>query len=283
MKKSEVKVVRFAARRIHGIAALVSICLIVTLSAVYGVSGPQTSSGSVSPAYNTQSPPDSQPGFLTIAEPENELVVLIHGFCRTKRDMYPLQTFLESRGYHVFCPTLPTAFGSLETCTLKFEEEFRELNGQYDRVHFVGHSMGGLIIRLFLSRNDVPGLGRCILIGTPNNGTELAALADRYCKPFMWIFKPCRSFQPGRVEIPPPLNSPPPEMGAIAGNGSGLFLGRFITGENDGRVPVDSVPFSGMKELIVLPFNHVEIHHRPETAELVIWFLRDGTFQGNNR
>ena len=209
----------------------------------------------------------------------NELVVLLHGFWRTKRDMSFLENSLQSHGYHVFAPTLPTTFQSLETCTVKFEQKFREIHSKYDRIHFVGHSIGGLIIQLFLSRNRVSALGRCVLIATPNDGTELAGLVARYLKPLMWICKPYQALLPGGAGIPPPINNPPPDIGAIAGNRNTLFLGRFIKRESDGRVPVESVPFDGMKDFIVLPYHHKEIHRRKETAELVRRFLQKGTFE----
>ncbi len=190
-----------------------------------------------------------------------------------------LENFLQSRGYHVFAPTLPVKFQSLETCTVKFEQKFREIQSDYDRIHFVGHSIGGLIIQLFLSRNRVSALGRCVLIATPNDGTELAGLVARYLKPLMWICKPYQALLPGGADIPPPINNPPPDIGAIAGNRNSLLLGKLIKRECDGRVPVESIPFDGMKEIVILPYNHEEIHHQKETAELVLRFLQEGTFE----
>ena len=112
----------------------------------------------------------------------NELVILLHGFGKTPRDMSCLEKYFESRRYHVLVPHLPTSFHSLEECTVAFEEYFSEIHGEYNRIHFVGHSIGGLIIRQFLSRNEVANIGRCVLIGTPNKGSELAAIVDRYLK-----------------------------------------------------------------------------------------------------
>lgn len=208
----------------------------------------------------------------------NEAVILLHGFGKTKSDMSPLKRYFESTGYHVICPALPTTFQSVKNCTEKFEQIFNEINGKYDRIHFVGHSMGGLIIRLFLSRNRVPELGRCVLISTPNKGTELASIPAHFFKFSLQIFESLEAFQPGGIKIPPPLNNPAPDIGVIAGNRNNLFFGRFIKRENDGRVPVDSVPFEGMKEFIVQPYNHKEIHHRQEVAKLVHRFLQEGTF-----
>ena len=81
-----------------------------------------------------------------------------------------------------------------------------------------------------------------------------------------------------KIVKPPPLNSPHPDMGAVTGDGDGLFFGRFIPGENDGRVAVDSVLFKGMKECVVVDYHHNKIHRKYDVAELVYRFLRKGTF-----
>ena len=212
-----------------------------------------------------------------VIDNSKHIVILIHGFFRTPRNMSVLNDFFIARGFRVFAPRLPTTFGSLEECTVEFERQFGKFQGDYSRIHFVGHSMGGLILRQFLSRNRVNTIGRCVLIGTPNKGTNLASMIS-WCWPVRKIVKPLDAFQPGGVDIPPPLNSPPPDMGAIAGNGDGLLFGKFIHGENDGRVPVDSVSFEGMKELILLGYHHNEIHRKHDVVELVYRFLREGTF-----
>ncbi len=122
------------------------------------------------------------------------------------------------------------------------------------------------------------GLGRCVLIGTPNNGTYLAELAEKYCRFSLGIFKPIQSFLPGRLLIAPPRNQPPPEIGVIAGNKNNILFGRFFKQESDGRVAVDSVSFSGQKEFVTVACNHLQIHHREQVAALVLKFIRTGGF-----
>lgn len=198
-------------------------------------------------------------------------------FFRTRRDMAFLEDFFQSRGYDVFAPTLPTTFGSLEKCTAKLEQKFSGIQERYDRIHFVGHSMGGLIIRLFLSRNRIENIGRCVMIATPNRGSELVN-AIAWFTPLTFLMRPLRAFRTDGVSVQPLVNNPSTEIGAIAGNGDGLLFGRFMRKENDGRVPVDSVPFTGVKDFLVLPYNHHEIHHRCETAGYTLMFLKEGTF-----
>ncbi|MFC1512049.1 esterase/lipase family protein [Candidatus Latescibacterota bacterium] len=220
------------------------------------------------------------PGSAEMTRHSYELVVLIHGFGRTSRDMRFLKRYFEKRGYSVYAPTLPTFFRSVDDCAGILAEKLAEQDriGSVDRVHFVGHSMGGLILRRFLAQNTVPNLGRCILIGSPSGGTPLGAMVKKYLPPLTWISPVYRSFQPGGIPIPLPRNDPPPDFGAIAGCGSGLFLGRLIEGPNDGRVPVGSVTFEGMTAFIVLPYHHEEIHYQHKTAEVIEWFLTTGRF-----
>ena len=116
------------------------------------------------------------------------------------------------------------------------------------------------------------------MIATPNSGTELAGIIDRFLKPLVWIFKPYRVLKPGGGYIGRPLNDPLPEMAAIAGDKNGLLFGRLINRENDGRVPVESVPFEGMTAFIVVPYHHEEIHHKKIVAHYVHDFLQNGEF-----
>ena len=76
-----------------------------------------------------------------------ELIILIHGFFRTRHDMAFLARFFEKNGYDVFRPNLPTSFSTLEQCTERLERKLQAMLLDGQRLHFVGHSMGGLIIR----------------------------------------------------------------------------------------------------------------------------------------
>ncbi|MCK9294256.1 MAG: alpha/beta hydrolase [Desulfobulbaceae bacterium] len=211
-------------------------------------------------------------------ERQNELIVLVHGFFRTRRDMAYLARYFQKNGYAIFRPTLPTFFSSLDQCTTQLAEKLQQQPRHWQRIHFVGHSMGGLIIRQYLARHQVAGLGRCVLIGTPNKGTYLAELAEKYCRFSLGIFKPIQSFLPGRLLIDPPRNQPPPEIGVIAGNRDNILFGRFFKYASDGRVAVDSVSFAGQKEFVTLPYNHLDIHHNQRVADLVLKFIRTGCF-----
>jgi pimeloyl-ACP methyl ester carboxylesterase len=208
------------------------------------------------------------------------VAILVHGFFRTSQDMFLLKLYLEEKNYRGYTINLPTTLASLDECTQVLKREMQLIHKEgIHKLFFVGHSMGGLIIRNYLSENFVPNIGRCVLIATPNSGSRLADLALTGLR--LAPMNPIRSLealQTKAPEIPPPLNDPPPEIGVIAGNQNNLLLGRLLPSKNDGRVEIESTFFPGMKEYIVLPFNHHEIHHKEETAKLVWQFLEYGAF-----
>ena len=77
-----------------------------------------------------------------------------------------------------------------------------------------------------------------------------------------------------KIEVIPDI-----EIGSIAGNINNLLLGRLLRNDNDGRIEVDSAIIEGMKDSIVLPYGHKEIHYKYETSILINRFIRKGTFR----
>ncbi len=212
---------------------------------------------------------------------ETELLVLLHGYMRTALDMRKMKQHLKAPGRNIFAPTLPTTFKTVKDCTVELEKLMKKIPaGDYKCIHFVGHSMGGLIIRRFLSRNHLSNPGRCVLIGTPNGGSDLAVKVMKAAKLVSRISPSLNDFIPGRA-MAPPLNSPLPEWGVIAGDESTFFPGSLIKEKNDGRVAVSSVAFSGMKELTVVPFRHTRIHKQHCVARLTDTFLKTGRFEAD--
>ena len=211
-----------------------------------------------------------------------ETVILVHGFYYDQSNMFSLSKHLSEIGYKTFTANLPTKFESLEDCCAAFEAQFNALNLEDNTIHFVGHSMGGLIIRYFLSKNLVQNLGQCVLITTPNQGSRLADILSALIIPPK-IFKPLTSLKSSAKAISPPLNVPYPKFGIIAGKCNQLFWGRlFLSKNSDGRVEVESTKFDLMTDFIELPYHHKAIQHQKETAQLIDGFLQTGTFSCSN-
>lgn len=205
-------------------------------------------------------------------------IILVHGFFRTRRDMRFLADHFRRRGFRTSAFTLPATFGSLADCVEQFGHHMEALSTGGETLHFIGHSMGGLIIRAFLAETRVPRLGRCVFIATPHQGTPLV---DRllFCRPLSRLVKPLASLGIRQADMSAPLNTPPPEIGCIAGNKNSLLAGSWLLpAASDGRVPVASARFPQMKDFVVLPYHHNQIHHKVRTAELCRVFLTTGRF-----
>jgi esterase/lipase len=210
-------------------------------------------------------------------------VILVHGYNKNQKDMISLKNNLEKLGYSGTLVTLPLTFKKIEYCTSLFKEKVEKIISNLDKnekISLIGHSTGGLIIRHFLSTTEhLSKIDRAVLIATPNHGSYLAALAARLSTTFIKIFKTLDSLHPNKIHRLKLKNIATVEIGAIAGNKNNLILGKLLQEENDGRVQVSSVKYHGLKDFIILPYGHKEIHHQFKTAELVDSFLRNGKFK----
>ena len=204
-------------------------------------------------------------------------VVLVHGFFRRGRNMRFLAQKLEQKGYLTFAPTLPATFRNVHECSEVLSQMIEKNIRNGGVVHFVGHSMGGLVVRDYLSRNVVNGLGRVILIGTPNGGSPYANLLLGL--PFSGkILEGLPDLAEPGPDIAPPCNSPAPEIGIIIGTKPDIVRNILLPGENDGLVTTKSVRCVAASDEISIPCPHEWLHWRDDTAEYVASFLETGKF-----
>lgn len=215
--------------------------------------------------------------------PPGKTVILVHGYAKDADDMQGLAHFLKNHGYRAITVDLPLTFDHVEEAAAVFEKQVKEiLSGLPDNapVAMAGHSTGGLVIRYFLAHNpDFDRVSHAVLIATPNQGSALADIAGDVSELLVETFATLDSLQPENI---PKLGLSDPDetkIGAIAGNKSTLALGRLLEKENDGRVEVESVCYPGLDDFAVVPYHHNQIHHKKETAELVIRFLETGSFK----
>lgn len=207
----------------------------------------------------------------------DELVVLAHGFFRTKHNMEFLRRGLFERGHQVLSVSLPTTFGSVEDCCRAMDHQLSQVLPEYGTISFVGYSMGALATRAYIGQHALDKVKRCVFIAPPHGGSAVADFLHRI--PFYSsIFRPIRDFRTEAEKRFTPLPNSI-EVGIIAGSRNTLLGGMlFLSANSDGRVEVESARCPDMKELLVLPYNHFRIKRVPETLDAVDRFLRHGTF-----
>lgn len=212
----------------------------------------------------------------------NKKIILVHGYYKNNKDMSTLEKNLEELGNETISVELPLTFEDIAYATSIFEEIIakiiRDLK-EGEKVSLVGHSTGGIVIRLFLcNTKHIDKIHRCVLIATPNKGSKLADMASKLFPTSINIFKTLKSLKCESIQELQLKHIDSIEIGVIAGNKSNSLSGKLLNDENDGRVQVSSAIYEELKDFIVLPFGHKEIHHKFETAKLVDTFLKEGSF-----
>jgi hypothetical protein len=210
-----------------------------------------------------------------------ECVVLLHGLGRLSNSMSELETKLAPAGYSVANIKYPSrshpidelavdAIGrGLTQCRSKGSGE----------IHFITHSLGGILLRYYLSQNTIPELGRVVMLGPPNQGSEIVdGLLP--LPGFGFIGGPAGvALGTGEGSIIDSLGPVEFDLGVIAGstNINPLeFL--FIAGPSDSIVSIESTKVRGMNAHMVLPVTHTFMMRNNEVIEQAIHYLKTGSF-----
>ena len=208
-------------------------------------------------------------------------VVLAHGLGRTPASMAVLAGRLEQAGFRVVRFGYPSRTEPIETLVDRLEEAVSECcRDNPGAVHFVTHSMGGVLVRSYLSERPEPNDGRVVMLSPPNQGSEIVdAFADSdLLRSFLGPAGSRLGTTPNGIasQLPPVRFS----LGIITGSRSMNPIGSWlIPGPDDGTVGVERAKIEGSSSFLVLPATHTFIMNRRDVAEDVVHFLRHGRFR----
>lgn len=213
----------------------------------------------------------------------NETVVLLHGLNRTHRAMSKLATALEQEGYSVINCDYPSRRADLETLSTNLFASLAPQLARAQRVHFVTHSMGGILLRTYLETHSITNLGRVVMLAPPNQGSEVVDKL-RWFAPFGWINGPA-GLQLGTSSESAPNKLKPPrfELGVIAGDRSvNPLLSYLIPGKDDGKVSLLRAKTDNMKAFLVLHVTHTFMMRNRTVIAQTKQFLQAGYFCKNS-
>ena len=215
-----------------------------------------------------------------------ECVVLLHGLVRTSNSMNKMQQSLEAAGYKVRNWSYPSRELLIEMLA---ENAIRDAvescrESSIERVSFVTHSTGGILVRYYLATNAIDDLGRVVMISPPNQGSELVDKLSNW--PGFELINGPAGYQLGTDEnsVPLQLGLVNFEAAVITGNKTtNLLFSVLIPGEDDGKVSVESARLEGMADFLVVPEAHSFIMRDDEVIEQMIHFLDYGYFERDDR
>ncbi len=218
---------------------------------------------------------------LRTTTPASEAVILLHGLGRTRVSLLRMERALRRAGYRTLNRSYPsTCHGIARLAESVVGARLEEVRGWgVERVHFVTHSLGGVLVRHNAEHAGLPEGTRAVMIAPPHGGSEVADRL-RDLRPFQAYCGPAlRELGTGLDSVPLGLGPLRVPSGVIAGDRSLYpFFNRLFDGATDGLVAVERARVSGMADFVVAPCGHSFIASRPAVIRHALHFLRHGRF-----
>jgi triacylglycerol lipase len=218
---------------------------------------------------------------LTGIEKDSEAIVLLHGLKRTRRSMDKVGRVLAAYGYKIINVDYPSTQQTVEVSAMHcIGNAVRECEAaEVGRIHFLTHSLGGILVRYYLSIEPIVKLGRVVMLAPPNQGSEIVDKLGGW-RLFYLINGPA-GLQLGTNQdsLPSRLGRVDFEAGVIAGDKTiNPLLSLLFQEENDGKVAVARTRVEGMRDFIVLPYSHTFIMRRDQVIRQALHFIQQGCF-----
>jgi len=213
-----------------------------------------------------------------------DTVILIHGLNRTSRSFNKMEQSLLAAGYSVKNINYPSQRFSIETLVDDYLAPIikKYKKNKQTKIHFVTHSLGGILLRYYLQHNVILNLGNVVMLSPPNQGSEIVDMLKNF-PGFKLINGPAgQQLSTAKTSLPNKLLPVDYPVGIITGNRSiNPILSCIIPGENDGKVSVKRARVKGMRDFITVPYSHTMLLQRTHVIQQTCNFLMNSRFNSN--
>jgi triacylglycerol lipase len=211
----------------------------------------------------------------------NDGVVLLHGLCRNSNSMRTMADALSNAGFIVENVDYPSRLTNIESLSeFVIEKAIASPNLQNcPKIHFVTHSLGGILVRSYFKRHKNDRLGRVVMLGPPNQGSEVVDNIRSW-----WLFEKLIGLSGSELSTSPEstpnkLGAVDFELGIIAGDRSINWINSLmIKGKDDGKVSVENTKIAGMKDHITIHATHPFLMKNRRVIECTLRFIQEGSF-----
>jgi len=211
-----------------------------------------------------------------------ETVILLHGLGESRRSMVPLAASLRTA---LGATVMSFGYASVKA---DIDAHARALGAvvagipEAERVSFVGHSLGNLVVRRWMAvaaAEDLARVHRMVMLGPPNQGADLARMAARIWGLAARAEGAARDLVVDWDTVAPGLAVPPCEFGIVAGGkGDDRGYSMFLAGDDDAVVRVAETRLEGAADFLLVPVHHASMMDHPDVQRATAAFLRNGSF-----
>lgn len=216
---------------------------------------------------------------ITSSSKASDCVILIHGLARSEYSLSKMERVLSDSGYVVINNSYPSTKYNIEALAKDFIPGSIQQCPDSSAIHFVTHSLGGILVRQYFTVDSLPNLGRVVMLAPPNKGSEITdKLKDNFF--YRWINGPAGlELGTDSSSVPNSLGQVDFELGIIAGTRTvNPILSTMLPNPNDGKVSVESTKMDGMADHVEVAASHTFILRNDEVINQVIHFLENGAF-----
>lgn len=208
-------------------------------------------------------------------------VILLHGLARTSDSMQDIAHTLSMAGFVSENVDYDSRHATIEVLAEQAISEglTRCASNATGDINFVTHSLGGILVRQYLSGNEIDNLGRVVMLAPPNNGSEV--VDNMLMMPGVeWYNGPSlEQLSVDEDSITKTLGKVDFDLGVIAGTRTvNYILSQFLPNPDDGKVSVESTKIEGMCGFLAVPASHTFIMKDDVVIEQVQHYLESGEF-----
>ena len=217
---------------------------------------------------------------LLCVEVHSSCVILLHGLARSESSMEKMEQRLSNSGYFAVNLGYPSREYPIEILADKAIKPALEKCPPGEEVNFVTHSLGGILVRQYLSVNKIPELGRVVMLGPPNKGSEVVDKLGEM--PGFHFINGDAGLQlgTGHLSVPNTLGPANFDVGIIAGNWTiNWILSSLIPNTDDGKVSIERTKLDGMNDHLEMPVTHPFMMKNDSVISQVIYYLKNGEFK----